>query len=156
MRRAVVVLALLALCLPAMAKDKWPDKWKVGFVSFQMERGILITGLSGHGLPLERLDCGQVVGSCLYAQPACTAMIIKKVKAKGKKARIEICANAVNAGATDAASAFGYGAACFTLTGDWQTAVAKTEHECRSILDKPLPVDVIPGGAKYHVRVAPS
>ncbi len=159
MRRTVVVLALLALCLPAAAEEKaeeWPEKWEVWFVSFQMERGILIGGLSGHGLPLDRLDCGQVTGSCLYRQPVCTAMVVRKVKRKGKKSRIEICANGVNALSGQVLGTSKYGAACFTITGNWRSAVAHTEDECGVSVDGLPPVRVAPDGVQYHVSTAPS
>ena len=153
MRRTVVVLALLALCLPAAAKDKWPDKWEIGFVSFQMERGILISGLQGHGLPLERLDCGYVTGGCLYTQPACTAMVIRKVKSRGKKTRIEICANAVNALSGQVLGTSKHGAACFTISGNWRATVAPTEDDCAVLVNTSPPVTSFAGGVEYRVEV---
>ncbi len=107
MRRTVVVLALLALFLPAAAADKpWPIKGDVVFVSAELVNVIFQVVIIGGSVNKES------------PVPACLTMTVRKVKAKKPTIIVGPAS----------------GAGSMRLDGDWRDRIHSSRPECEKYL----------------------
>ena len=129
MRRTVVVLALLALCLPAAAADKpWPVKGDVVFVSAD-----LVYSAPGFSFTGGAADKESPV-------PSCIAMTVRKVKTAKPTWIVGPVA----------------GAGTVRLDGDWTTRFHRDSASCETGLSVHGQPKITRAGWVHTIHLAPT
>ncbi len=115
MRRTVVVLALLALFLPAAAADKpWPAKGDVVYIPWMIKMPVWGgLALTNRPIPYSRLSCDNT-RYCIYTL-MCDPLTIRKIKKKGTTAFL------INPVGVDV-----------VLSGDWRDLLVRDQRTCLS------------------------